>query len=135
MRKRNRNLQPWLDYFGMLQEYESNGLLQVEPEKHEAYVTQAALATLYGADVHADSYRGCRECAAVMRRVRAYAGWMSREGGAYMDRSFAMHVVKDDAPHDLLFTVLLTRRRRWWALWRRMDSFDVIDYSEGRAAT
>jgi hypothetical protein len=129
-----RNLQPWLDYFGMLQEYEQKGFLQTEPGKNEAYVTQAALHTLAGAD---DGPEGLpagthllRRYADVLRRIRVYTGWRGQQGAAFLTASFALHVVKDEHPHDLLCTVLLTRRRRWWALWRKVDCYDVIAYDE-----
>ena len=46
MTKKHKNLQPWLDYFDMLHTYEQKGYLQMEPQKHETYVTRAALLTL-----------------------------------------------------------------------------------------
>ena len=36
-------LQPWLDYFDMLHTYEQKGYLEVKPDKHEAFITRAAL--------------------------------------------------------------------------------------------
>ena len=45
---KNRDLQPWLDYFGLLRTYEEKGFLEVKPDRHEAYVTQAAMMTLLG---------------------------------------------------------------------------------------
>lgn len=45
-RNKHRDLQPWLDYFQMLHTYEQKGFLEVKADKHEAYVTRAALLTL-----------------------------------------------------------------------------------------
>ena len=127
------NLQPWLDYFDMLHTYEEKGFLQTEPEKHEAYVTRGSLHTLSGEKdtptvTTSGNIRRVRAYAAVVRRLRAYAGWQSREGKDYLKRPFAVHLVKDEHPHDLLCTILLERRRRWWSLWMKADCFDVIEY-------
>ncbi len=46
MTKKKTNLQPWLDYFKMLQRYEAKGFLEVKSQEHEAYITRAALLTL-----------------------------------------------------------------------------------------
>lgn len=137
MRRKHKNLQPWLDYFKVLQRYEVCGFLEVTAEKHEAYVTQAALFTLAGYDEAtiaiadqsvvpgASRYKAI---ASVLRNIRTYAGWKSQYGGSYLDRSFALHVVKDDAPHDLFYTLLITSRRRWWKLWMWHDSIELIEY-------
>ena len=131
------NLQPWLDYFEMLHAYEQNGYLQMEAEKHEAYVTQSSLHTLSGEKdtppaTTDDNIRRMQSYAAVIRRLCTYAGWQSREGKGYMKRPFAVHLVKDEHPHDLLCTILLERRRRWWSLWFMVDSFDVIVYTSDK---
>ena len=44
-----QDLTPWLDYLDMLQWYEQEGFLQMNPKEHEAYITRAALLTLLGA--------------------------------------------------------------------------------------
>lgn len=137
MKKTNsKDMQPWLDYFAMLQEYEQKGFLQTEPGKNEAYVTQAALCTLAETDGGPDGLRAgahlIRRYADVLRRVHAYAGWRGQQGAAYMKASFALHVVRDEHPHDLVCTVLLTRRRRWWSLGLKVDCFDVTVYTERR---
>jgi hypothetical protein len=125
--KRN-NLQPWLEYFDMLYAYEDKGLLDVFPEKHEAYITQAAVHAVSDGD---DPVRQLAKAVPdTLKRIRAYAGWRSREGAGYLSRVFALHVVKDDAPHDLLYTLLLVRRRVWWRLWRLTDTVDAVTYDE-----
>lgn len=126
--KKKTNLQPWLDYFGMLQTYEEKGLLRADPGKHEAYVTEAALCTLSSADTQTDGAGRLRSYGDVVRRLRAYAGWRSQEGNGYLKENFAVHVVKDDMPHDPVCTVLLERRRRWWSLFRMTDCFEVVGY-------
>lgn len=125
MKARVKNLQPWLDYFSMLQVYEGRGFLEMTPDKREAYVTQAALYAVTPGD---DPYRQLASMAATIRRIRAYAAWRSREGKDYLKDSFAVHIVKDDEPHDLLWTVLITSRRVWWRLWTWHDHIEVIDY-------
>lgn len=107
------NLQPWLDYFELLRTYQQKGFLEMHPDKGEAYITEAALYTL-GPDS--------------VTRLRAYAGFLSQEGAAYLERPFAVNVVRDDEPHDMKYTFLLTVRRRWWRLWRKGDDVEVIYY-------
>ena len=41
--KKHKDLQPWLEYFEMLRRYKEKGLLHMQPDKHEAYVTEPAL--------------------------------------------------------------------------------------------
>ena len=129
-----RNLQPWLDYFEMLQAYEQKGFLEVLPEKHEAYMTQTALLTLSAVEgkdgtlAPRDMLRMLSGVVKSVRRIRTYAGWKSQHGGDYLSRPFAMHVVRDDEPHDLLHTILLTRKRTWRRLWMKAESVEVIDY-------
>lgn len=135
MRKRHRDLQPWLDYFRMLQAYEEKGFLQTETEKHEAYVTQPALYTLAGCNFSAmelghglDTAHVLTSVGRLVRRLRTYAAWKSRGGTGYDSYAFAVHVVKDDEPHDLLHTIILTTRRVWWKLWMKHDHYEVIAY-------
>lgn len=137
--KKHKDLTPWLDYFGALGTFEKEGFLQVEAEKHEAYITRAALAVLAlpGTSEGDDQMLTQREwqmvkhMPAVARRIRAYAGWKSRDGAGYLRRLFALHIVKEDEPHDLLYTILLTRRRAWWKLWiGKTDHVEVIGYDD-----
>lgn len=136
MKRNVTNLQPWLDYFDLLRSYELNGYLEILPDKGEAYITQAAFFTLTGYDDDADlvnnntddAIRRLRTCTTLLRRLRAYAGWRSQEGKGYLKKPFAMNVVSDNRNNDPLFTMLLTRRRKWWALWRKVDDIEVIQY-------
>lgn len=127
-----KNLQPWLDYFSMLHTYEEKGFLEINPEKHEVYVTQPALYNLAGfdetGDILEERFRLLRSLAQVMRRLRAYAAFKSRHGYDYVRLPFAVHIVKADAPHDLLHTVLLSVRRPWWRLWLPSDKYEIISY-------
>lgn len=132
------SLQPWLDYFEMLHTYEQTGFLQMEVEKHEAYVTQTSLHTLSGAKdtrptTTDHSIRRMQSYAAVIRRLRTYAAFLSTQGRGYLAWPFAVHLVKDDAPHDLLCTVLIEKRRRWWSLWFMVDGFEVITYKGNKS--
>jgi hypothetical protein len=127
-----KNLQPWLDYFSMLQTYEEKGFLEINPEKHEVYVTQPALYNLAGfdetGDILEERFRLLRSLAQVMRRLRDYAAFKSRHGYDYIRKPFSVHIVKADAPHDLLHTVLLSVRRPWWRLWLPSDKYEIISY-------
>lgn len=118
------NLQPWLEYFEMLQEYEANLILEVATDKHEAYVTLSAFhAMTPGTDPAQQT--GLPETA---RRIRAYAGWKSMQGPEYLKRPFALHIVKEDLSHDLIYTLLLSRHRCWWWPWKISEEIYVIDY-------
>lgn len=131
-RKKHKDLQPWIDYFEMLQKYEKDGFLEMKPEAHEAYITAPAVYTIVGCDFNADEpnrdVRMARSVCHTARRIRTYAGWRSMHGGDYLARPFALHVVKADEPHDLLYTMVITSRRRWWKLWMWHDSVEVITY-------
>lgn len=156
MAKKRTNLQPWLDYFKMLQQYETKGFLQMNPKEHEAYVTRVALLTLAGIDaedVQSAAISSQPEAlAATLSRLRAYAAyrWAPAVGQqhpvdindpdaeipvipieeltAYFSQPFAVHIVKEEYPHDLLLTLLLTQKRAWYG--RRKETIEAIDYTE-----
>ena len=144
MKKSVTNLQPWLDYFKILQSYEEKGLLEVSPDKGEAYVTLPALLSLTDTEESPDAVRCFVKDAArmtrqfagvlrILRILRIYAGWKSQQGESFLKKPFAMNVVEDALPHNPLFTMLLTSRRTWRSLWVMADDIDVITYSgEGR---
>lgn len=118
------DLQPWLDYFEMLGANEKNGFLKIQEENHEAYVTCSALhAISEGTDPLEQLAGGA--VADTLGRIRAYAGFKAQKGKAYLKENFALHVVKDDFPHDLIYTLLLSRRRI--PLFRR-EHITVITY-------
>ena len=156
MAKKKTNLQPWLDYFKMLQQYEAKGFLEVKPHEHEAYITRAALLTLTGIDaenVQSAAISSQPEALAdTLSRLRAYAAyrWAPAVGQqhpvdindpdaeipvipieeltAYFSQPFAIHIVKEDYPHDLLLTLLLQQKRTWYG--RTKDTIEAIDYTE-----
>ena len=47
---------------------------------------------------------------------------------AYFSQPFAIHIVKEEYPHDLLLTLLLQQKRSWYG--RRKETIEVIDYTE-----
>ncbi len=124
--KKHVNLQPWLDYFSMLQDYGRKGLLEVSINKHEAYITQAALHSLSGGIKSRVAM--ARDAIVSSRRIRAYAAWKGSYDRQFLSEPFSLHVVKEEYPHDTLYTILLSRRRKWWKLWMKADVVDVIDY-------
>ena len=133
------NLQPYIDYFDVLNRYIEKSYLEVYPDKGEAYITEAALNVLSNTDAFPqekdlvmEGARRLRAYTATLRHIRAYAGWRSQEGKSYLDKPFALHVVKDMHPYDVLFTLVLSVRRHWWALWRPTDHIDVIPVTTKR---
>lgn len=157
-KNKHQDLQPWLDYLKMLQQYEAKGFLQMNHMEHEAYVTRAALLTLAGIDaeeVQSAAISSQPEALAdTLSRLRAYAAyrWAPAVGQqhstdmndpaaplpaipeaeltAYLSQPFAIHIVKEDYPHDLLLTLLLQQKRSWRTAWRTVDTIEVIDYTE-----
>lgn len=124
----HKDLQPWIDYFKLLQEYEAKGYLEVMPDKNEAYITRAAIhAMTPGSDPA--SQTGLPESA---RLIRAYSGWKSGQGIGYLQFPFAVHVVKEESPHDLIYTLLLTSHYRWWLPWKKSEVIEMIDYTAKR---
>lgn len=150
MTKKKTNLQPWLDYFKMLQQYEQKGFLQMNPKKHEAYITRAAQLTLANIDAvdiqPVTSSLSDEKLIDPISFLRAYAAYRSAtavgqqhpaaplpaipeaELTAYLSQPFAVHIVKEDYPHDLLLTLLLQQKRTWYG--RRKETIEVIDYTQ-----
>ena len=128
---KRKSLQPWLDYFEMLHTYEQKGYLEVKPEKHEAYITRAALCTLSHTPALPEGEGAAADTRVfdTARRLRTYAAYRSFSDADYDKYTFALHVVKEEAPHDLLYTLLLTRRRRWWWPWRKAEKVEIINYN------
>jgi hypothetical protein len=155
-----QDLTPWLDYLDMLQWYEQEGFLQMNPKEHEAYITRAALLTLAGIDaedVQSAAISSQPEALAdTLSRLRAYAAyrWAPAVGQqhpadmnapaaplpvipeaeltAYFSQPFAIHIVKEDYPHDLLLTLLLQQKRSWRTAWRTVDTIETIDYTDNK---
>lgn len=128
--KKNKDLQPWLDYFDLLHNYEQRGLLELQVDKHECYVTQPALHAMSEGDDPAEQLRS-GAIADTLRRLRAYAAFCAQQGEQYLASNFALHIVKDEPPHDLLFTLLLTKKRNW--LRREKEHIEVISYKDDKA--
>ena len=155
-----QDLTPWLDYFKMLQRYEQKGFLEVKPKEHEAYITRAALLTLTPSptlsEVNVDATANGKALADTLSHLRAYAAWHSanvvgqqhpadmndpaaeipvipiEELTAYFSQPFAVHVVKEEYPHDLLLTLLLQQKRSWRTAWRTVDTIETIDYTDNK---
>ena len=155
-KNKHQDLQPWLDYFKMLQQYEAKGFLEIKPQEHEAYITRAALLTL--ANIDAEDVQSAaissqpEALADTLSRLRVYAAyrWAPAVGQqhpvdmndpasplpaipeaelmTYLSAPFAVHVVKEDYPHDLLLTLLLQQKRAWYG--RRKETIEAIDYTE-----
>ena len=158
-----QNLQPWLDYFALLQTYVRQGYLEVIPAAPEAYITLPALYTLANADPNEDKLEQTQKLCNVGRHLRTYAEYLdaSDEGFKLYQQNyekiprnneptsyntilqaasnlqklphrpknpFALHVVKSERPHDLLYTILLTRKRRWFWPFTSITCYEVVDY-------
>ena len=125
---KRKSLQPWLEYFDMLHTYEQKGYLEVKPEKHEAYITRAALCTLSPTPALSEGEGGAADTRVLdtARRLRTYAAYRSASDADYDKYAFALHVVKEEPPHDVLCTLLLTRKRNWLGI--RRERVEVINY-------
>lgn len=117
------DLQPYLDYFRMLHRFRQQGFLQMEVEKHEAYITQPAIHAMSSGD---DPMQQMEDGSIIRtaERLRTYAAFLATEGG-YADKNFAVHVVQPDAPHDLIYTILFSHHCR---LFRHKEKVEVIPY-------
>lgn len=127
--KKNHDLAPFIDYFDALKTYERWGFLEVIPDKHEAYMTRAAFLTL--CDSREPGLSGRRKekpAKRALRNIRLYAGWLSADGTKYLKKPFALHIVNDNQAHDVLFTLLVSRRK----LFRKLDVVRVIEYDGAR---
>ena len=155
-KSKHQDLQPWIDYFKMLQQYEAKGFLEIKPQEHEAYITRAALLTLANIDAVAiqpvTSSLSDEKLIDLISILRAYAAYRwapvvgqqhpvdmndpasplpaipEAELMTYLSAPFAVHVVKEDYPHDLLLTLLLQQKRAWYG--RRKETIEAIDYTE-----
>ena len=124
---KHQNLQPWLDYFQMLQTYQEKGYLEVHADKGDAYVTQPALhAMTEGSDPEEQLKSGA--IFETARRIRTYAAWRAAKGEEYLRQLFVVHVVEDKHPHDLIYTILLTQKRKWWCPWKMSECVEVVTY-------
>ena len=123
-KKKHSDLQPFLDYFSMLREYVEKGYMQLDVKEHAVYITQPAIHAMSpGNDPAVQLRDGSIENTAF--RIRAYVAWLSGEGNDYLDRNFSVHVVKDEEPHDLIFTLLFSQPR---GIFRTKPKVEVITY-------
>lgn len=135
---KHQDLQPWFDYFELLQTYVEKGYLEVLAEKNEAYITRPAFFALCGYDdvrqledtSPVAVSRRIKSVTDTMACIRTYTGWKSQQGVSFIEKPFAIHVVKEDLPHDLLYTLLLTRKRVWWNFWKKTDCAEVFSYGK-----
>lgn len=122
--KKHSDISPFLEYFSMLSEYLDKGFLQIDVAKHEVFVTQPAIHALSPGNDPAEQLRN-GAIAHTALSLRAWAAWMSGEGNDYMKRNFSVHVVKDEEPHDLIFTLLFSQSR---GIFRTKPKVEVITY-------
>lgn len=125
---RHKDLRPWFEYFKMLQTYEQKGFLEMKPDAHEAYITHSALFAVTEGN---NPRRQVRTIVSdTVLNLRSYAAFLTHQSGmGYYNHPFAVHVVKEDIPHDLLYTLLITRRRVWWKLWMKVNQIEMINYT------
>lgn len=122
--KKHSDISPFLEYFSMLSEYLDKGFLQIDVAKHEVFVTQPAIHALSPGNDPAEQLRN-GAIAHTALSLRAWAAWMSGEGNDYMKSNFSVHVVKDEEPHDLIFTLLFSQSR---GIFRTKPKVEVITY-------
>ena len=122
--KKRKDLQPWVDYFEMLRVNVESGFLQMSVAKHEAFVTQPAIHAMSEGD---DPEKQIEDGSIIntAHRIFIYAAWLSCEGDGYRHKPFAVHVVKPDEPHDMIYTILFTRVLRFM---RWKEKVEVINY-------
>jgi hypothetical protein len=160
--KKHKNLQPWLDYFAMLRQYEEKGFLEVRPEHREAYITRAALLTLTEPGdpkmvilalvryvmARAAVTEGLKDREATMLLAPEESEskadvWqtdaMQQRAEAIVEKllagSYAIHVVMEDMPHDLLITVVVTHPSVWWKRSPGKERIEIVDYRERQDVT
>lgn len=85
-----RDLQPWIDYQDMLNQYVRCGYLEMSPSKNEAYITEAAFFTLFGVFADRDytnniaaAVRAWRKARLVVHVIRMYALILDTHSDAY----------------------------------------------------
>ena len=43
-------------------------------------------------------------------------------------RTFALHVVESNSPHNLIYTIVIQRKRHWWWPFNQMTDYNIISY-------
>lgn len=123
-KKKHKDLQPWLDYFDMLRANVEPGFLQMSVVKHEAFVAQPGIHAMSEGDDPAKQIEN-GSLLQTAHRIFTYAAWLSGEGNGYRHKPFAVHVVKDTEPHDMIYTILFTSVFRFF---RWKEKVEVINY-------
>ena len=123
-KKKHKDLQPWIDYFEMLRANVESGFLQMSVVKHEAFVTQPGIHAMSEGDDPAKQIEN-GSVLQTAHRIFTYAAWLSGEGDGYRHKPFAVHVVKPDEPHDMIYTILFTRVLR---LFNWKEKVEVTNY-------
>ena len=123
-KKKHKDLQPWVDYFEMLRANVESGFLQMSVVKHEAFVTQPGIHAMSEGD---DPEKQIEDGSVLQtaHRIFTYAAWLSGEGDGDRHKPFAVHVVKPDEPHDMIYTILFTRVLRFM---RWKEKVEVMNY-------
>lgn len=123
-KKKRKDLQPWVDYFEMLRVNVESGFLQMSVVKHEAFVTQPGIHAMSEGD---DPAKQIEDGSIIntAHRIFTYAAWLSGEGIGYLHKPFAVHVVKPDEPHDMIYTIIFWTVSRFW---RWKEKVEVINY-------
>ena len=85
---KKKNLQPWLDYFDMLQTYIQGGFLEMLPAANEAYITEPALYNLGYADELLDKMKDALGNQAKMAHLKAEL-WKRFKTVAYDLRTYS----------------------------------------------
>ena len=145
------NIGPYIElFYDLYPSYVQSGYLEPHPEACEAYITDAALYTLVRSDdsepspgavsgptaeylMHGRiSRRTYTRMLVEARRIRGYCDFLNTREGikaeARQPGAFALHVVESKQNHDLLYTILLTRKRWWWWPWATLERANVITY-------
>ena len=123
-KKKHKDLQPWVDYFEMLRANVESGFLQMSVVKHEAFVTQPGIHAMSEGDDPAKQIDD-GSVLQTAHRIFTYAAWLSGEGNGYRHKPFAVHVVKPDELHDMIYTILFTRVLKFM---RWKEQVEVINY-------
>ena len=126
---KHKDLSPWFEYLEMLQTYIEKGFLEMKLQDHEAYITRAALLALTPGDDPQQKIMSGR-LPETVRCIAICAALLSQKGAGYMEHAFAIHVVEEETPHDLLFTLLITQKRLWFSPWRKSENIEVIVYQQ-----
>ena len=130
-----KNLQPWLDWFGLLRVYSDKGYLSVQPDKGEAYITEPAFYTLANIDLPTVSTlepvalaKANDDLLTTVGRIKAYADYLAAFNQMEPPGVFALHVVKPEPPHDPRYTIVAERRKLWYCPWRKTTDYRFIYY-------